>query len=372
MTTLRSEAFGLDRKSEVTPNFIYHYDFRIGEPKISPFPSNVFDELKHLKNINCYYPSHGDFALREMIIKKYYGDHTMDNIAITHGTMGALDYIFRATLGPGLEVLIPDPGFPPYAKLAEFSGAKAKKYFLNLSTELKTCINWDQMETLITDKTALVLINSPHNPTGKILSAEDFLRFKKMLSEHPHISFVLDEIYRELIYDNNKHFEFSHYIDRGYIVGSFSKMYPLQGARIGWVLTSSEKMQKLSPFFNNAAGAMSSFGQEIVKVVLKRKLSFRDHYIRALKVVSRILDAYHVDYIKPEGAFFIFIKYNMNGSDAALELARLGVSVVSGASFGEVGEHYIRVSFAQEEETLRNGFAIIAKHWSEAHPRTLH
>lgn len=371
MTTLSTEAFGLDRKIPVS-TLLNHYDFRIGEPKISPFPFDVFGQLHLNKKINCYYPSHGDFELREMIIKRYYGDHTMDNIAITHGTMGALDFILRSSLDADSEVLIPDPGFPPYFKLVEFTGAKSKKYFLNLGPGKDTCINWDHVESLISNKTELILINSPHNPTGKVLNEEDFRRFKKLLNDYPQISFVMDEIYRELIFDKHKHFDFSAFIERGFVVGSFSKMYPLQGARIGWVLTSSLKMKKLSPYFNNAAGAMSSFGQEIVKVVLKRELSFQGHYQQALKTVKGILDAHMVDYVKPEGAFFVFIKYPINGALVADELSELGVSVVPGAAFGEVGGNYIRVSFAQEESILKSGFEIIARHWKKCNPRILH
>lgn len=372
MTTLNSQAFGLDRKFPVQNTLLNTYDLRIGEPKLSPFPFDVFGRLHQQKNINCYYPSHGDFQLREMILKKYYGDHTIDNIAITHGTMGALDFIFRATLDRDSEILIPDPGFPPYAKLAEFSGAKIKKYFLNLSYNAETSINWDHVESLVTEKTEIILINSPHNPTGKVLTQKDYVRFLELLNKHPHISFLMDEVYRELIYDQNVHYDFSQFIERGYVVGSFSKMYPLQGARIGWVLTSTSKMAQLSPYFNNAAGAMSSFGQEIVKDLLQREMSFKDNYLKAVNDVRKILDSHHVDYVNPSGAFFAFIKYDISGNEAADELGELGVAVVPGLAFGERGENYIRASFAQEESILQTGFSIIAKHWNKIHPRVLH
>lgn len=372
MTTLSSQAFGLDKKTLTHPSWLTHYDLSIGEPKLSPFPTEVFGVLHHKKNINYYYPSHGDSSLREMIIKKYYRDHTMDNLAITHGTLGALDFIFRSRLDSEREILIPDPGFPPYQKLAEFSGAKIKKYFLNLELHQETCINWDDLESKISAKTEIVLINSPHNPTGKVLTQMDFVRFQQMLENYPHVSFLFDEVYRELIYEEQPHFDFSKFIDRGYVVGSVSKMYPLQGARIGWVLTSVANMKKLSPYFNNATGAMSSFGQEIVKELLGKEMSFKRHYREAAAEVKNILDAHHVDYINPEGAFFVFIKYGISGVRAASELAERGVSVVPGGAFGELGENYIRASFAQEDSVLKNGFALIAKHWNETHPRVLH
>lgn len=372
MTNLSSQAFGLDRKiSNINSSLTDIYDLRIGEPKISQFPFDVFDELHEHKNINCYYPSHGDFVLREMILNKYYYGFNVDNIAITHGTMGALDFIFRANLNKDTEVLIPDPGFPPYSKLAEFSNGIVKRYALNLSGEADTFINWDHVESLITRKTKLLLINSPHNPSGKILTKSDIFRFVELLNKFPNISFVMDEVYRELIYDNKVHYDFSNFIGRGYVVGSFSKMFPLQGARVGWVLGNDENMRKLTPYFNNATGAMSSFGQEIVKSILKRKMSFQKNYASALLVAKDILDSYGVDYVDPEGAFFLFIKYKIPDFQVVDELNELGVGVVPGSVFGDRGENYIRASFAQDISILKSAFTIIGEHWRQAHKRSL-
>jgi aspartate/methionine/tyrosine aminotransferase len=369
--TTSSQAFGLDRKKSSNNSFLEKYDLRIGEPKISQFPTDVFEELIHKKNINCYYPSHGDFLLREMIMEKYYGEHLIDNIAITHGTMGALDYIFRANLNENTEVLLPDPGFPPYTKLAEFSKTKIKKYLLNLTSDSETLIDWDQLESLITENNTLLLLNSPHNPTGKIITDKDLVRFEEILIKYPQLSFVMDEVYRGLIYGSRTHYNFSSYIDRGYIVGSFSKMFPLQGARIGWVLTNSENMKKLTPYFNSASGAMSSFGQEIVKSILKRRLTFKKNYFEAFSQAKEILDSYRVKYINPEGAFFIFIKYEIQDFVVVDELSVLGVEVVPGSVFGPSGTNYIRASFAQQSDIIREAFSIIGKHWVKSHPRTL-
>lgn len=372
MTTTTSQAFGLDKKnSSLNSSLLENYDLRIGEPKISLFPTDVFEELIHQKNINRYYPSHGDFVLREMILEKYYGKHLIDNIAITHGTMGALDFIFRANLSNDSEILLPDPGFPPYTKLAEFSKVKIKKYSLDLSVDAETFINWDQLESLISEKNTLLLLNSPHNPTGKILTDNDLARFQEILFKYPQLSFVMDEVYRGLIYGSRTHYNFSKFIDRGYVVGSFSKMFPLQGARIGWVLTSTDNMKKLSPYFNNATGAMSSFGQEIVKSILKRRLTFKKNYFEAFSMAREILDSYRVDYVSPEGAFFIFVKYEIPDTIAVDELEALGVDVVPGSLFGSNGVNYIRASFAQQSDIIKNAFTIIGKHWKKTHPRTL-
>lgn len=357
-----SQAFGLDRKLPNVNPHIKHFDFRIGEPKLSPFPFDIFGELHQEKNINCYYPSHGDPALREMIVKKFYSDQTLENIAITHGTLGALDTILRATLERESEVLIPNPGFPPYARLSEFNHAKVKRYQLDLDSTEQS-VYWEHLESLITEKTKIIIFNTPNNPTGRVFSKKDFSRFQRLLEHFPHVNFIMDEIYRELLYDQHEHFDYTPFIDRGYIVSSFSKMYPLQGARIGWVLTSSEKLQLLAPYFNNATASMSSFGQEIAKAVLKRNLSFHELYIKARKTVTDILDSYHVEYVIPEGAFFVFIKYDMDGGDVCEQLSQLGISVVPGGVFGSLGDNFIRVSFAQNEGLLKEGLSKLAQHW---------
>lgn len=369
MTVAMPQAFGLGQKNINLNPLIPNYDLSIGEPKISPFPTDILLELTDKKNIHYYYPSHGDLALREMIIESYYNDMKVENIAITHGTMGALDFIFRANLDQETEILLPNPGFPPYCKLSEFTKTKIKYYLLDLSNDSETLIDWDQLESLITSKPTILLLNSPHNPTGKILTELDMKNFERILSEYPNVSFLMDEVYRGLIYGNKRHFNFSQYIDRGYIVGSFSKIFPLQGARIGWILTNQMNMKKLSTYFNNATGAMSSFGQEIVKSLLKRKLNFKEHYWSALNQAMDLLNDFGVNYVKPDGAFFIFIKYEVPLEEAINELAGLGVQVVSGVHFGSLSGNYIRVSFAQPADHLKKAFTIIGEHWKKRHQR---
>lgn len=371
MNALTQKAFGLDKKLNLQKSLPNKYDLSIGEPKLSPFPIDIFNEIKLIKNINCYYPSHGDLSLREIIIQKYYPLNNVNNIAITHGAIGAIDFIFRANLNSEAEILIPDPGFPPYCKLAEFTGAKIKKYSIHLNSNDEYSLDWESIEKNISSSTKFILLNSPHNPTGKTLTKNDFARFQKLMNKYLQLSFIMDEVYRELIFGNKSHLDFSHFIDRGYIVGSFSKMYPLQGARIGWVLTSDDRMKKLTPFFNNATGSMSSFGQEIVKNILKKELNFQNNYLIASKEACRILDHKNVDYIVPEGAFFVFIKYNYESTQVTEELEELGVDVVPGIAFGLTGKNYIRASFAQEEDVLINGFNIIADHWNKVHARIL-
>jgi aspartate/methionine/tyrosine aminotransferase len=338
------------------------YNLTLGEPRLSEFPYDLFDQLKSVSQINNYYPSLGDLALRQSILDKYYSHLNTSNIAITHGAIGALDVVFRSSLDSKSEILLPNPGFPPYEKLAQFTGVKIIKYNINLYSS-SALIDWDHILKHVNDSTKLILLNSPHNPSGKIFTLKDRDCLKQVLLHYPNLKFVMDEVYRDLIYSGLPHHDLSEFIDRGYIINSFSKIYPLQGARIGWVVSSTESIQKMSVFYNNAYGAISSFGQELAKLLLAKNIDYRPRYYAARESACRILDHYGVDYIFPNGAFFICINYMRPDLDIITELHNLGVQAVPGSAFGTLGAGFIRLSFAQNTEILEEAFHIIGAHW---------
>ncbi|MBC7715194.1 MAG: pyridoxal phosphate-dependent aminotransferase [Rhizobacter sp.] len=366
-----TSAFGLKNPSEnIKGNLFQNPDLKkkinmtLGEPRLSEFPYELFDELKKIDKINNYYSSLGDEELRAKIIEKYYSKLSLDNIAITHGAIGALDIIFRANVKAGDEVMLPDPGFPPYEKLAIFSGARVEKYEINFHDD-ETLINWKSLYAHVSKKTKIILINSPHNPTGKIFTEKDLYFLKGLLDFYPELIFIMDEVYRDLIYTQQDHLDLSCLINRGYIVNSFSKIYPLQGARIGWTLTNKENINKITPYLNNAFGAISSFGQELAKLLLKRNPDYLEKYKEARTFSCSILDFYGVDYIIPSGALFIFINYGLPDLEMVQQLDTLGILAVSGAAFGKLSAGYVRFSFAQEISHLKEAFHIIGRHWSE-------
>lgn len=338
------------------------YNLTLGEPRLSEFPYELLDELKNVEQINNYYPSLGDVVLRQKIINKYYDHLNTDNIIITHGAIGALDVIMRSTLHADSEILLPNPGFPPYEKLAELSGAKIIKYNINLYSQ-SSLIDWDNILKNINDKTKILLINSPHNPSGKLFTLRDRDFLKQILIHYPNLMFVMDEVYRDLIYSGLNHHDLSEFIERGYVINSFSKIYPLQGARVGWVIASEENIKKMSVIYNNAYGAISSFGQELAKLLLEKNVNYQPRYKDARESACKILDAYAVDYIFPHGAFFICVNYMRSDLDVVAELREEGVHAVAGSAFGTLSTGFIRISFAQNAEVLTEAFHIIGRHW---------
>ena len=341
-----------------------NYNLTLGEPRLSEFPYELLDELKGVDQINNYYPSLGDPLLRQRISDKYYPQLSGANIIITQGAIGALDVIFRSVLNCDSEILIPNPGFPPYEKLAEFTGARVTRYHINLYSS-SSLIDWDHILKIVSDKTKILLINSPHNPSGKLFTLKDRDFLKQLLLHYPNLNFVMDEVYRDLIYSSLTHHDLSEFIERGYVINSFSKIYPLQGARIGWVLSCPEKIKHMSIYYNNAYGAISSFGQELAKHLLQKNINYMPRYFDARELGCQILNEYGVDYILPDGAFFICINYMRSDLDVVAELNDLGVQVVPGSAFGTLGAGLIRVSFAQKKELLKEAFHIIGRHWKQ-------
>lgn len=338
------------------------YNLTLGEPRLSEFPYELLDQLKSVEQINKYYPSLGDLGLRQSILAKYYGHLKTSNIIITHGAIGALDVIFRSRLDSKSEVLLPNPGFPPYEKLAQLTGAKIIKYNINLYSNA-SLIDWDHIFKNVNDQTKILLLNSPHNPSGKLFTLRDKDFLKQLLLHYPNLMFVMDEVYRDLIYSSLSHYDLTEFIDRGYIINSFSKIYPLQGARIGWVVASDENTQKMSVIYNNAYGAISSFGQELAKLLIAKNVNYGPRYYEARESACKILDHHGVDYLFPNGAFFICVNYMRPDLEVVSELQELGVHVVPGSAFGTLGTGFIRVSFAQTPDVLDEAFHIIGSHW---------
>lgn len=342
------------------------YNLSLGEPHLSSLPLDIWSDMAKVKESHRYYPYQGCLILRQALLDKYYSSLKLENIAITHGAIGAIDCIFRSHINAFREewgeVLLPDPGFPPYEKLAAFSQLIVKKYNINLD-DSGSLIDWDQLETQITTATKLIVLNSPHNPTGRLFTDYDCLRLIKILEQYPQLNFVMDEVYRELIFDQCPHIDLSTLLERGFLVGSFSKMYPLQGARVGWVVCSEKMMQKLIPFFSNAFGAVSSFGQELALNLLRRDIHFLDCYSQARKSCELILNNYQIPHLIPQGGFYYFLKFDGDDQLVVEQLKNHKVVVIPGSVFGTRGEKYIRICFAQKKSELTEAFQIIAKTW---------
>lgn len=326
-------------------------DLGIGQPLLSKLPNDIYQSFSHISGINQYYPASGDQRLRELILDKYYPELGTQNIAITNGAIGALDFVFRSYTNSKSSVLLPNPGFPPYEKLARISGHTVQKYEIDALG--KSLINWESVNKTLNHETKLLLINSPHNPTGKVFTEDDFQELSRILNSYPKLNLIIDEVYRDLIYDGLKHLDFTSVLERAYIIGSFSKVFPIQGARIGWVVTSYKKQKRLEPYFQNAYGSVSSYGQELAKIILKRKLDYFALYDESRTKILKELDKLDFSYIYPMGTFYIFLSTPKGIKKLAKKLEARNISVIDGLDFGTLGEGFIRISFAQDFKIIK-------------------
>ncbi len=342
----------------------------VGEPHHSLFPINELLEIWNVPRISKYYPPFGDKILKNQIIQRYYDGVKEDSIIITNGGIGALDLIFRAHLRQGDVILIPNPGFPPYKQMALLQQASVKRYDIDLQNP-DYLVNWSSLESEISADTKFLLINTPHNPTAKVLTKYDEKKLEGLLKQHEKLTIIVDEVYRDIIFNGAKHINLYKYSDRIIIVGSFSKMFPMQGARIGWVMASHDTLAKIKPFVQNCIGAVSSFGQEVAKKLLSSNLSFYDLYKHNLALATAILDRHKISYVLPQGSFYVYIKTLSNSRKVYSDLKDLGVIVIPDEIFGSHSFSYMRVSLSNTQENIQEGIEIICNYLNAHTPATV-
>ena len=323
-----------------------------GEPFLCDFPINDSQSIMERPGVFHYGGPKGDEELKSLLVKRYYGQLNTNNIILTHGAIGGIDLIFRRFLKKNQEVLLPDPGFPPYTALAKEVQAQITyyKYDENL---------WDTLSEKCTDKTKFIVLNSPHNPTGEIIDPLGLPKFRSLLEKFPNLSFIYDEVYREIIFAK-KHLDLQPFIHRGFLVGSVSKLFPLQGARIGWVASSRAKIADLADLVFNTMGSVSSFGVELAKLFFRKNQTLTQAYAENRDMAISLLKSEKIEMRNQDGTFYLFLNTkNVLGSDCAKALLNLGVIVIPGEVFGENAQNYIRCSMGQKKDILREGLTII-------------
>jgi aspartate/methionine/tyrosine aminotransferase len=335
-------------------------DLSLGEPRRDVHPHSWYKQLAGIEGINFYYPSEGDPELISLIRRVKYPERAFDDLCITvvNGAIHGLDLIFRTHLVPGDEVLLPDPGFPPYRELVHFSGGVPRYYPMTLGKGAFCDIA--ALESAITDRTKFVLINSPHNPTGKTLTSADIQSLSGLMAKYPGLKFISDEVYQSMVFDQKPFHSLAASTTNGFVVNSLSKSHSLQGMRIGWIMAPHTLMQSLNPYLQNAIGCVSSVGQELAKIALANS-RFMPRFEEARDLASEILDYYGVSYIKPEGGFFIMVKV---GDDCGMsrQLQAAGIKVIPGSVFGQRGAGHVRVSFCQSNQFIRDAYTRLGKY----------
>ena len=324
----------------------------IGEPNVEP--DETFRELaKRATTVSWHYSANaGNLSLR----KKLASDP--NEICVTAGTQEALYAIFQAYVDPGDEVLVPNPGFVSYATLAKICGATPVPY--NLEPP-----DWSIGKLPVTDKTKLIVVNSPSNPLGSIVSEE---KLREIASLGPLV--VSDEIYREIWYDAPPP-SMRGMSPNVITVDGLSKSHAMTGLRLGWIHARAEVLKPIITAHQYIATCASVFSQALAEMIFDAKewnaqwldgvrQQFRTQRDAALYSIQR---EFEVKLDPPRGAFYLFVPSPVCDtlSFAKTLATDAAVLVIPGVAFGSNGEGFVRISYAASVEDVSTGIERIGR-----------
>jgi len=364
------EVLNRARQLEKQGKEIIHLE--IGEPDFDT-PANVIDagiDALH-KGWTHYGPPAGLPELRQTIAD--YVSRTRkipvssEEVVVVPGGKPIIFFTILALIDAGDEVIYPNPGFPIYESMIKYSLGKAIP--IPLREERDFSVDVKELVSLITDRTKLIILNSPHNPTGGVLTRKDILEMAEAIGDR-NILILSDEIYSRLIYDGD-HFSIMSvpgFKDRTILLDGFSKTYAMTGWRLGYGVMRPDLAVHISRLVTNSNSCTASFTQvagiEALRgdqsSVAKMSAEFkqrRDAFVSGLNKIKGFSCR------MPKGAFYTFPNITKTGwtsrklADALLEQA--GVACLSGTAFGEYGEGYLRFSVANSLENLNKALARI-------------
>jgi len=334
---------------------------QIGEPDF-PTPKCICDAAREAigRGETHYTHSLGLIELREAICEYFYGKYSVtidpDRILVTSGTSPALFMIFSALLEAGDEIIMSDPHYPCYPNFAEFLAAKPVPIYVEEEAAFQ--LRPSEIEKKIGPKTRAILINSPSNPTGNLLSRE---RMEKIAGLGPLV--VSDEIYHGLVYGEKEH-SILEFTDNAFILNGFSKLYAMTGWRLGYLIAPPEfvrPLQKIQQNFFISAGSISQWAgiAALTKADadVEQMKSIYDE--RRKYMIKRIREIGFGLAVEPAGAFYMLAnaKHLAESSyDLAFEiLEKAGVGVSPGIDFGKGAEGFLRFSYANSLENIKEG-----------------
>lgn len=349
----------------------------VGEPDFDT-PWHVRDEgIYALEKGRTFYTSNSGLKeLREEICKYYTRKFQasydpIHECLITVGGSEGIDIALRAMLDPGDEVIIPEPCYVSYLPCVELT--HGVPIHLPLKAENEFRLTAEELEAVITDKTKVVILPFPNNPTGAIMERSDLEQIAKVIIEHD-LYVLSDEIYAELSY-KDKHVSIASLPgmrDRTIVINGFSKAYAMTGWRLGYALAPQiicEQMTKIHQFAIMCAPTNSQYaaidaiknGDKDIEMMVQAYDQRRRFLLQSFKEMG-------LECFEPYGAFYVFpsIKqFGMSSDDFALELLQKEkVAVVPGTAFGDCGEGFLRISYAYSIEELKEALGRI-RHFIE-------
>ncbi len=355
------------------------FDFSIGNPDLVP-PKEIKDKIRELaekcseENFHGYMPNAGyDFCRSAMAEKSSLEQGvkvTGDCVVMSVGAAGAINSVFKAIINEGDNIIVPAPFFAEYRNYARNFHAE----LVEVSTNDDFSLNVERIRDSLTEKTAAVLMNSPNNPTGRVYSEEEIKSLARVLEEHgkkcgrkPYL--ICDEPYRAIVYDGKKVTPVFPFYDSAVVVTSFAKNLSLPGERIGYVCVNPSCPDKADfiaacTFTTRVLGYVNApaFFQRVVADTWNAKVDY-SLYAERRDILMSILDEAGIEYVKPEGAFYMWCKVPdcMNGDDMAFAdyLKKYMILGAPGSGFG--GKGWIRLAYCVSKQSIINSRAAFVK-----------
>lgn len=351
----------------------------IGEPDFDT-PANVVEAgCEALRGGWTHYgPSAGQPDLRQVIaayINRRGTSYSPDQVVVTPGGKPVMFFVLLALLDEGDEAIYPDPGFPIYSSMIAFAGARGVPLPLREANDFAPDL--DELRSLVSDRTKLIVLNSPHNPTGGMLGAEAVREIAK-LARARDLWVLSDEIYGEIVYDGT-HRSFlceEGMAERTILLDGFSKTFAMTGWRLGYGVFPWPLVEPVTKLISNSVSCTAAFTQHAGIAALAERPPELDTMLAAFRerrdtMVAGLNRIEGISCREPHGAFYVFPSITGLGlGDSATVAERIlqeaGVAGLAGTCFGAAGEGYVRLSYANSLPNLREAIARMARWAAQA------
>lgn len=341
--------------------------FELGEPDF-PTPDNIVNSAcDALKNGETHYTSSmGLYEFREAVVKATLHSRgfepSINQVLVTPGANSIIYLAIRCLVDPGMDIIVPDPGFPTYYSAIKVCGANPVRVPLYEKNSFR--LNPDDLKKKITRNTRLIILNSPSNPTGGSMTPEEIDAVAEIALEND-IYLLSDEIYSRLMFDEGKKFHSPSAIDeckdRTIIINGFSKAFAMTGWRLGVAIGPEEVVEKMGLLIQTVVSCVPPFiqraGIEAIKGDQSQQKKMCEEYKNRRDVlVNGLNEIKSISCVKPDGAIYAFPNIKETGMTseqfADFALNEAGVALLPGNNFGQHGEGYVRMCYVNSLDNI--------------------
>ena len=348
----------------------------LGQPDFKT-PKHIVDAAKKALDDghHGYVMSNGILECRQAVTrwikKRYKADVSPERIIIMPGGKPTMTYAIQCFGEQGAEIIHPTPAFPIYESMINYTGSTSVKYDLTEDKDLK--FSADKILSLITDKTRLLVLINPNNPTGSFVERKEIDKLADGLKKHKHVTILSDEIYSRQIFDGKEMPSFFNYPDlrdRLIVLEGWSKAYSMTGWRLGWSFWPEHLVGHVNKLVINSVSCVNAAAQYAGIAALDGPDDSINEMMRKFSIRRKLIheglnNLPGVECSLPGGAFYAFPKVigtGMNGSEFAKKcMHEAGVAIVPGTAFGHTCKDYVRFSFAASSDNISQALDKIKK-----------